>query len=96
MYAKQVFTQGFNVLAACNKELIGKEFIEGEIHFNAKEYFYKGEIVSEKKLAELLREADSINLFGDKPVSVALKEKLLSEKSIKKIQGIPHAQIIKL
>lgn len=84
------------ILAVCDKEHLGKTFEDGAICFTASERFYKGQEVTEKELEELLLEADSINLFGNKCVSVAEKKGLVSEKGIKKINGIKHAQIYRI
>ena len=84
------------ILAVCDKEHLGKEFEEGEIFFFLFERFYKGKKVTEKELEELLQQADSINLFGNKCVEVALNQKLISEKNIILIKGIKHAQIYRV
>ncbi len=95
IYAKLIHSSHFTILACCEKELLGKTFNEGKISFQVKESFYKGKLVSEKEFIELLQEANNINLFGEKPVRIAVKEGYLNENDVIKIQGIPHAQIIK-
>jgi len=96
MIAKKHEIDYKTIIAACDKEHIGKTFEEGEIYFIASEKFYAGVEVSESELEKLLEEADSINLFGDKCVNVALKKGFVSEKSIIKIKGIKHAQAYKI
>ena len=81
------------LLAVCDKEHFGKKFEEGELCFIVSEKFYGGNEVKEEELLEMIKEADSVNLFGNKCVSVAIKNGLVSEKSVKKIKGISHAQI---
>ena len=83
------------ILAACDKEHLGKTFEEGELSFTASERFYKGNEVTEKELEEMIEGADSVNLFGNKCVGIAEKMGYVSEKSIRKIKGIKHAQIYK-
>lgn len=93
----KIHRQGSNtVLAACDSELVGKTFREGEICFTVSEKFYKEGKVTAEQLAGLLHEYGNINLVGEKAISVALKEKLINEKSIIKIQEIPHVQIFKI
>lgn len=84
------------ILAACDKEHLGKEFSEGEIFFKASEKFYDGKEVTKKELEELIKTADSINLFGNKCVEIALEKKLITEKNVILIKGIKHAQIYKV
>src|SRR3989344_7284471 len=68
MYCKTYETQSGTVLAACDKEIIGKTLIEGEYHVAIGEKFYKGEAVDAERLGGLLSEAGSINPFGKKAV----------------------------
>lgn len=74
---------------------MGKLLKQGSLEFRVSEKFYGTEKITEKKLAELLREFGNINLVGEKCVAVALKENLISPKNIITIAGIPHAQIFK-
>lgn len=83
------------ILAVCDKEHIGKTFEEGPVCFTATERFYAGEEVTPKQLEEMLKEAESINLVGNKCVDIAIKMGLVSEKGTLKIKGIKHAQIYK-
>jgi hypothetical protein len=84
------------MLAVCDKELSGKTLKSENMEFFVNRKFYGDTKISEKKLAELLNEFDNINLIGNKSVGVALKAKIIGEKSIIKIAGISHAQIFKL
>jgi len=83
------------IVAVCDSELIGKKFEEGKFQLDVKESFYKGEIVSEEKLIEILedmiREDATFNIVGEKSVSAALKSGIVNEEGIKKIHGIPFA-----
>jgi len=81
------------ILAVCDKECLGKTFEQGELQFVASVKFYSGEDVTEDELIEMFKSADSINLFGNKCVEIALKKGLVSEKSIITIAGQKHAQV---
>ncbi|KHO54885.1 MAG: DUF424 family protein [Candidatus Diapherotrites archaeon] len=96
MFAKVHKHSNGEVLACCDKELLGKTLQEGEITFEVRESFYKGFEISEEKLGELLKEAENANLVGEKVVRIALKKGLINEKSIKLIKNVPHVQIYKL
>ncbi len=96
MFAKKYEIEYKTILAVCDKELIGKEFEDGKIFFRASEKFYKGKKVNEKELKNLLLEADSINLFGNKCVGIAEKQGLINETQIILIKGIKHAQIYQI
>ncbi len=83
------------MLAACDRELIGKKLDNGNFEVLIDPAFYKGELVDEIALGELLAEAFSINLFGKKAVDVAIKHGFLTEKGIIRIAGVEHAIILK-
>ena len=82
------------VLAACDKELLGKEFREGELKLHVDENFYSGEIVELEVFAEKLKQANVANLVGEKVVNKAIELGLANPASVIKIQGIPHVQIV--
>jgi len=96
LYCKTHSVENNSVLACCDKEVLGKNLKEGNYDVHIEEDFYKGEEINEEKLAELLKESKNINLFGEKSVGVALKQGLLSEKDVIKIDGIEHAIIMRL
>jgi uncharacterized protein len=80
------------VLAVCDLEHLGKSFEEGELFFKVSEQFFGGEKIDPPQLIELIKEADSINFFGDKCTNIAIKEGLISESNVIIIQGVKHAQ----
>jgi len=95
MIAKKHEIEYKTILAVCDKEHLGKTFEEEKICFTASTKFYSGEEVTENQLIQMFKEADSINLFGNKCVEIAIKEGLASEKGALKIKGIKHAQIFR-
>lgn len=92
MFAKVYEAENENMVAACEKSLIGKTFKEGKITLKVTEGFYKGEEISEDKLLELLKKATIANLVG-KPVDLAINHNLVDEDGVMEISGIKYAQI---
>lgn len=82
-----------NVVAICDKNLIGKKFSEGKLCLDVKEGFYKGELMDEEKVKEIFKNATNLNIVGEKSVKLALKEKLIDKSSVIRIKEVPHAQI---
>ena len=87
-----------DIVAICDSELLGRKFEEGELQLDIKESFFKGEETSEEEVFEIMkgmsREDATFNIIGEKSVSIALKAEIISEKGIKKIQGIPFAMVL--
>ena len=96
MLCKKHEAGGNSVLACCDRELLGKTISDKEIELHISEAFYGGNPVNEKELAEMLHEYGNINLAGNRCVSVAIKEGLISERGVIKINSTMHAIIMRL
>ena len=96
IYIKVYRVQGEVLLAACDEELLGKTFREGELKLEVKERFYKGELVEEDALEALLEEATIANLTGERCVQKAIELGYVDENRVLRIQGVPHAQMARL
>jgi len=83
---------GTVLLAACDKELLGQSFEEGELHIQITEAYYGGEVVTLEQFAEKLKACDVANLVGERVVGKAKELGYIEEHHIIKIQGTPHAQ----
>ncbi|AEH24380.1 DUF424 domain-containing protein [Pyrococcus yayanosii] len=96
VYIKVYRVQGEVLLAACDEELLGKTFREGELRLDVKERFYKGELVEVDALADFLKEATIANLVGERCVGKAIELGYVDEERVLRIQGVPHAQMAKM
>lgn len=96
IWIKEYSTQGEILLAACDDDILGKTFCEGELQIVVSEKFYGGEKVTKEDFSSLLKNATIVNLVGDKVIKIALSLGLISEEGIIEIEGIPHAQIAKM
>ncbi len=91
------YEQGDDILlAACDKDLLGRKFNEGEICLNVKTSFYQGEEIDEGKLSELMENCTIANLVGEKTIGVAVDTEFGNDTDIMRIEGIPHLQIVRL
>ncbi len=96
IYVKIYRVQGEVLLAACDEELLGKTFREGELKLEVKERFYKGDLVEEDALESLLEEATIANLTGERCVSKAIELGYVEKERVLYIEGVPHAQMARL
>jgi len=80
------------VVAVCDDELLGKKFEEGNLQLDLSSDFYKGNKLSDKEIGDLVRNADAVNLVGERAVALGIAEGIIEQKHIIKIKGIPHAQ----
>ncbi len=92
----KLYTQGKEILlAACDKEVLGKRVEKGDIVLYVKPDFYKGNEIGEE-IVELFEKATIINLMGKKIVSLAIAHGWVDKDSVLEIEGVAHAQIIKM
>ncbi len=81
-------------MAACDADLLGKTFREGELRLHVKPSFYDGMSVTRDQLVAHLRLATVGNLVGEETVQSALEAGLIEEAGIIRIDGVPHAQLV--
>lgn len=83
------------IVIICDKDLLGKEFRQGEFKLKVSESFYKGEDASVERCISALNEATIANLVGS-IVEDAIKAGLIDPRCVMKIQNVPHAQMVRI
>jgi hypothetical protein len=84
------------VLAICDAELLGKTLQEGKIVFKVKDEFYNGGKTTADEAVSMIKNATIVNLIGKCCVEKAIQKGYVHPDAIISIEGIPHAQIMKL
>jgi hypothetical protein len=88
---------GNNVLLAiCDSEILGKTLREGKIVFNVKEEFYKGAKVAVEDAVAMIENSTIVNMIGKNIVQKAIEKGYVHPEAVLNIEGVPHAQIIKI
>lgn len=88
---------GGNVLlAVCDAEILGKTLREGKIVFCIKEEFYKGAKVTIEEAVTMIANSTIVNLVGRNIVRKAIESGYVHPEAVLNIEGVPHAQILKL
>ncbi len=85
--------RGEVMVAACDRQLLGKKFEEGEFHIEVKREFYYESYVSDRTFLNSMKIATIANLVGEHVISLAIREGYIDEDAIIRIEGIPHAQM---
>ena len=87
---------GRNVLLAiCDCELLGRTLREGKIVFHVKDEFYNGRKASIEEAMGMIDNSTIVNMVGKNCVEKAIAKGYVHPEAFLKIEGIPHAQIIK-
>ncbi len=88
---------GKNVLLAiCDCEVLGKTLREGKIVFQVKEEFYKGGRVTIEEAISMIENSTIVNMVGKNCVEKAIQKGYVHPEAVLNIEGVPHAQIVKL
>ena len=84
------------LLAMCDAEILGKTLREGKIVFQVKEDFYKGRKVNVEEAVCMIENCTIVNMIGRNVVKEAIEKGYVHPEAVLNIEGIPHAQIVKL
>jgi hypothetical protein len=84
------------LLAMCDCEVLGRTLREGKIVFHVKDEFYNGGKVSLEEAMGMIENSTIVNMVGKKCVEKAIKKGYVHPEAVLNIEGVPHAQIVKL
>jgi hypothetical protein len=97
MFWIKVFRSEHDLLAAvCDEDILNKELVYKGKKIKISNSFYGGMLVKENVVIKILSRATIGNLFGKKIVELAEKNGFITKENIILIEGIPHAQFIKI
>ena len=88
---------GKNVLLAiCDVDILGKTLREGKIVFCVKEDFYRGSRVKVDEAISMIENSTIVNMVGMNVVNKAVERGYVHPEAVLNIEGVPHAQVVKL
>ena len=93
---KVISASGNLMLNICDPELIGKTLHDGTIKIKINSNYYAERDVDEHEAKNLLTKCNSINMVGEKTISLATSLGLGSEKSVRRIEGVPFLILFKM
>ncbi|MEM5766031.1 MAG: DUF424 family protein [Candidatus Aenigmatarchaeota archaeon] len=99
MFWCNVFTDKKDIVVVmCDEELLGKKLKmkDKKISVNVSEKFYGGNLVDENVALKLLSKATIGNLIGKNIVELASNNGFIVKENVILIDGVPHAQFIKI
>jgi len=82
------------MVAVCDADILGKKFSDGKRKLNIEENFYKGTLGTLEDGIQAMNGATIVNVLGEKIVTKMIDDGIISEHSVIRICGVPHAQII--
>lgn len=96
VYLRILKDKGYVVVAACDRNVLGRTFREGKLRLEVTSRFYGGDLCGVEETMQALQAADIGNLVGGKVIDAAVQRGLVDPEAILTIGGVPHVQIIKI
>lgn len=97
MFWGKIFqTKNEIVVAICDEKLLGKKINFKGYKVEVSRNFYGERLINEKIALGAIKVAMIGNLFGKEIVKLAKKNGFIDGKNVILIDGIPHAQFVKL
>ncbi|MBT3474223.1 MAG: DUF424 family protein [Thaumarchaeota archaeon] len=93
---KVISASGNLMLNICDPELVGKTLHDGNTKIKINSNYYAERDVDEHEAKNLLTKCNSINMVGEKTISLATSLGLGSEKSVRRIEGVPFLILFKM
>jgi hypothetical protein len=93
---KVISASGNLMLNICDHELVDRTLQDGNTKIKINPNYYAERDVDEYEAKNLLIKCHSINMVGEKTISLATNLGIGSEKSIRRIQGIPFLIVFKM
>jgi hypothetical protein len=86
------------IVAVCDSEILGKKFEERKMQLDVRENFYKGEKFNAERVLEIMKseraDDSTFNIAGKRAVELALKNGIISEGNVGKVDGVPFALVL--
>lgn len=96
MFWSKVYPTKYDlVVAICDEELLDKK-IGKKLEIKISKGFYGGKLINEEVAIKLMKKATIGNLIGKRIVELAEKNGFIIKDNIIIIDGVPHAQFVKI
>lgn len=94
MICMRIYRKGAEVLlAACDNDILGKKFRDGELRIECGS-FYDGQEVTAEEFVQRMGEVTIANLVGERTVRAAIDAGFVDESCVIWIDKVPHAQMV--
>lgn len=95
-WCKVFLAKGEILVAICDESLIDKKIMYKDIEIKVCKDFYGDKLVDENVAVALMGKATIGNLMGKEIVAVAEKNGFITKENVIFINGVPHAQFVKI
>ncbi len=96
VYIKVYETAGDVLIAVCDEDILGKTFSFGDIDFEVKESFYRGNREKLEDIKSTLERATVLNLVGTAVVEKCIEWGYIEKDKVLRVGDTVHAQMVKV
>jgi len=84
------------LVTACDADVLGETFDDGQVSLAVTEEFYGGEAASEDAVVASLKRARTANLVGEHAIETAVEAGVIDPGAVLDVDGTRHAQLVRL
>lgn len=84
------------MVAAADASVVGDLFEEDGVRVDVDEEFYGGKKAPHDEVVESLQRAAIANLVGERAVEAGVEAEVVDEENVLRVEGVPHAQMVRL
>ena len=84
------------LVTACDPDVLGETFEDGDVSLTVSEDFYGGDPLDEAAVVDTLARASVANLVGHEVVDLAIEAGYVDEENVLEVDGTRHAQFLRM
>ncbi|MDY6819243.1 MAG: DUF424 domain-containing protein [Halobacteriales archaeon] len=96
MLVRERSTQQGLLVTACDRDILGETFEDGEVSITVTEEFYDGEVADRETVVTSLARAQVANIVGTRAVRIAIEAGIIEATNVLEIDTTRHAQLVRL
>ena len=93
IYIKVHQAGGQVILAACDRELLGKTLQNGDLDFKVSIYFYGADLVNDDTFINIIKKVTCANIVGDHCMALLVDANIIDPAVVMKLGDVDHVQI---
>lgn len=82
--------------ALCDEDMLDKRLDDGEVSIRVSKEFYGGMLITADMAVRVMRKVNICNIIGNGIVALAEENGFITRENIILIDGVAHAQFVKL
>lgn len=86
-------TENGSIVAACDKNILGETFTDGNVTLTVEDGFYGGDEASIDDIVDATETATTTNFVGAQIITALIKQGVVDEEEVHYVDEVPHVQL---